>query len=346
MTCRAIPYLAGTCCGADDSGRVSRSLRMATIVPFFVGVYSSVATAAGEHRHLPFSVHSPSVVGDLRLHTLTSKVLANTRNLRVLVPDGYDDPTNRTRRYAVLYMADGQNLFDPATSVFARVEWRVDETVHQLVADGRIPPMIVVGVDDAGAQARDHEYLPWPDTVSAHVNPAYDPNPQGKRYPEFLIDEVMPYINSRYRTLHDPDHTGIGGSSYGGLISTYVVMARPGVFGRLLAESPVMHVYDFQLFKDVPAVKAWPGRVYLGVGTNEGGEAACEPGPVPTLADTLHGIGSMVYGVLRFAEFLRVAGVDSSRVRVVIAPCGTHTAGAWAARLPAALTFLFGGDRH
>src|SRR5207302_465729 len=114
--------------------------------------------------------------------------------LRVLVPDGYDLPANRARRYAVLYLADGQNVFDSTTSVFGPHEWRVDETVHQLVANGTIPPMIVVGVDDAGPIARSHEYLPYPDTSNARRDPNYDPNPQGKRYPDFMIREVMPFI--------------------------------------------------------------------------------------------------------------------------------------------------------
>src|SRR5579871_214668 len=79
-------------------------------------------------------VHSPNVVGDLRLETLTSTVFGNTRYLRVLLPEGYDAPANRDLRYPVLYLADGQNLFDPAMSVFGPSEWRVDETVHELVS--------------------------------------------------------------------------------------------------------------------------------------------------------------------------------------------------------------------
>ena len=183
-------------------------------------------------------VRSADVIGDLRLHALTSKVFGNTRTLRVLVPNGYDAPENRNRRYAVLYLADGQNLFDPASSVFGRTEWRVDEIVKQLVDARQIPPMIVVGVDNAGRVARGHEYLPYPDTL-VRSNPAFDPAPEGKRYPDFMIKEVMPYINQRYRTMTDAAHTGIGGSSYGALISTYVVTARPGVFGRLDRKSVV-----------------------------------------------------------------------------------------------------------
>jgi predicted alpha/beta superfamily hydrolase len=287
----------------------------------------------------PIRVHSPGVVGDLRLHAFVSKAFGNSRYLRVLLPDDYDAPENQNRRYPVLYLADGQNLFDSATSVFAPSEWRVDETVHQLVADHRIPPLIVVGVDDAGRYARAHEYLPWPDTASKYGDPHYDPAPQGALYPEFLIGEVMPYINAHYRTLHDADHTGIGGSSYGALISTYVVMVRKGVFGMLLAESPTFNVSDDEIIHEAESASSWPHRVYLGVGTNEGAAPDCHPDKVP------EGTAYMVTNVHRVESLLRNAGLDSTRLRVVVTPCATHTHGAWAARLPAALTFLF-ADRH
>ena len=282
----------------------------------------------------PVRVHSPAVVGDLRLHRFTSAIYGNTRYLRVLLPDGYDDPANRDRRYPVLYLADGQNLFDPATSVFGPSEWRVDETVHQLVSAGRIAPLIVVGVDDAGAEARAHEYLPWPDTL-AHSS---ETNPQGKRYPDFMVREVMPFINAHYRTLTDGANTGIGGSSYGGLISAYVILVRPGVFGRALIESPTLDVYGDQFLTDAAAFRSWPQRIYLGVGTNEGGARTCDA----TNLDPPDNSGRfMVHHVRQFETMLRRAGLDPSRLRVVVTPCATHTHAAWAARLPAALTFLY-----
>jgi predicted alpha/beta superfamily hydrolase len=321
-------------CTRQATDRATRAAAVSTIM--------CAAAVACSKRPAPFidpappiHVHSPSVVGDLRLHSFTSKVFGNTRFLRVLVPEGYDAPANSARRYAVLYLADGQNLFDPATSVFGPSEWRVDETLEQLIADNRIPPLIVVGVDDAGRDARAHEYLPYPDTAAAHGYPAYDPHPQGKRYPAFLIDEVMPYINMRYRTLGDAAHTGIGGSSYGALISTYVVTARPGVFGLLLAESPTFNVYGDQILRDAPAVQRWPNRVYLGVGSNEGGAPGCQPSAPPAADDY------MVGNVRRLEALLHDAGLDSARLRVVVAPCATHTHASWAARLPSALTFLF-----
>jgi predicted alpha/beta superfamily hydrolase len=257
--------------------------------------------------------------------------------LRVLLPDGYDAPENRSRQYPVLYLADGQNLFDPATSVFGPSEWRVDETVQRLIAASAIPPLIVVGVDDAGRSARSHEYLPYPDTANVKNDPAYDPDPQGKRYPEFLLREVMPFVQERYRIARGPESTGIGGSSYGALISAYVVATHPGVFGRALLESPTVAVYDSRILRDLAAAQSLPARVFVGIGTNEDSRPNCDP-------QQLHDARNpMLVGAERLAATLRSAGLDSTRLKVVVDPCAAHTHAAWARRLPDALTFLFAG---
>src|SRR5690606_9479242 len=101
-----------------------------------------------------------TVSGDLRLHTLESRIFGNTRTIRVLLPPGYEAPENAARRYPVLYLLDGQNLFDACLSDVSHQEWGVDETVYRLVAERKIPPLIVVGVDHAGKD-RAHEYLPY-----------------------------------------------------------------------------------------------------------------------------------------------------------------------------------------
>lgn len=269
------------------------------------------------------------VDGDLRLHEFHSTVFGNTRQLRVLVPSGYDAPENAARRYPVLYLNDGQNLFDSTTSMFNPMEWRVDETVHRLVSAGRIPSLIVVGVDNAGRRGRFKEYFPY---VDRYLRPP-EPNPQGREYPRFLVDEVMPFINQRYRTVADADHTGIGGSSAGALAAIYTVIARPGVFGRLLVESPSLYVDDYHILREVDRRTVWPQRVYLGVGTNESNAPACDPQQSAG--------AQLARDVRRFADTLRAAGVDESRIRLVVTPCGQHDEAAWAARLPTALEFLF-----
>ena len=122
--------------------------------------------------------------GDLRLHQLTSRIFGNTRTIRVLLPPGYDAPENASRRYPVLYMLDGQNLFDACLSDVSHQEWAMDETVHRLTNDGKLPPLIVVGVDHAGRQ-RGHEYLPYKDYVGGPDMP----EPVGKQFPDFLSKE-------------------------------------------------------------------------------------------------------------------------------------------------------------
>jgi predicted alpha/beta superfamily hydrolase len=271
--------------------------------------------------------------GGLRLEPFTSTVFANTRTLRVLLPPGYDAPENRDRRYPVLYLNDGQNVFDAATSTFTGREWRADETVRALADAGRIPPLIVVGIDHAGRRERFHEYFPYADRF---LQPP-DPDPQGSRYPAFLVDEVLPFVESRYRVSRDPAQRGVGGSSAGGLAAVYAVVKRPGTFGRLLVESPSLYLDDARILREAAGVRTWPARLALGAGTREGeaAQGACDPAAPP-------GEPEVVKDLRRFARVLHDAGVADARVRVTVTPCGTHDEDAWADRLPDALAFLYG----
>lgn len=271
----------------------------------------------------------PSVVGDLRLHQFASKVFGNTRVIRVLLPQGYGEAANRKKRYAVLYLNDGQNLFDVSTSVFNPLEWQADETVNRLVRAREMEPLIVVGVDNAGRRERANEYLPYADV---YLSPPL-PNPEGSKYPDFLTREVMPFINRQYRTKTGEEHTGLGGSSYGALIALYTVNARPGVFGRLLLESPSLYVADGRLITESRKLRKWPRRIYLGVGTNEGGRADCKPGDWTYEA---------VQDVLKLEQVVKGAGLNSQHLKVQVAECAVHNEAAWAARLPNALKFLYG----
>lgn len=142
------------------------------------------------------AARTSSVTGDLRLHQFTSSILGNTRTIRVLLPPGYDDERNKDRRYPVLYLNDGQNLFDAATSIFNPIEWQVDESADRLVRLKKIVPLIVVGVDNPGKRLRPKEYLPYADRFLSPPEPA----PEGKKYPDFLVSELIPFINKRYRT--------------------------------------------------------------------------------------------------------------------------------------------------
>ena len=289
--------------------------RIAAIVMAMAG---TAAVAAGQEP-----------MRDLRLVPFTSATFGNTRTLRLLLPPGYDSPENRGRRYPVLYLNDGQNLFEAATSTFTGREWRVDETVGELIAAGRIAPLIVVGIDHAGRRERFREYFPWVDTF---LSPP-EPSPQGARYPAFLVDEVLPFIEARYRVARDPEWRGIGGSSAGGLAAINAVVTRPGVFGRLLVESPSIYVDDAHILKAAAAVTTWPERMALGAGTAEGPPRVCDP------RETAE--PEVVTDLRRFTAVLRRAGVADARIRLTVVPCATHDEGAWAARLPGALAFLY-----
>src|SRR5436189_3889342 len=102
-----------------------------------------------------------TATGDLEIVAFESRVFPAPRNLRILLPEGYRDARNRSRHYPVLYLNDGQDLFDRCTTLFGGDEWRVDETVRDLIAAGKLAPMIVVGIDSGGRRLRPKEYLPY-----------------------------------------------------------------------------------------------------------------------------------------------------------------------------------------
>ena len=258
-----------------------------------------------------------SVVGHLVLEPLTSEVFGNTRMLRVWLPPGYD-AKDHAKRYPVLYLNDGQNLFDACTSMFSSDEWKADETATTLIESGRIPPMIIVGIDNAGKRARPKEYLPFPDET---LTPA-TPDVRGKDYPRFLLEEVMPLINKDFRTDDRPAHTGLGGSSYGAGIALYTVMTHPDRFGRLLLESPSLYAHDDFLLHEAERFHRWPEKIFVGVGSFR------EP------VDDVH----------RLAEILRCDGLGRDRLRVVEQPGAGHDERAWADRFPTALQFLYGSE--
>jgi len=268
----------------------------------------------------PAVIRVQSATGDLRLHEFHSRIFRNTRFLRVWLPPGYNDSENSDRRYPVLYLNDGQNLFEPATS-FNGVEWQVDETADRLIREGAIPPMIIVGMDNA-ARERIREYMPHRSLHPVMLR-VY-----GTRYPSFLFKEVIPFMARYYRVAIEPENTGLGGSSLGALIALYTAAVRPGAIGRLLLESPSLWASNRQLIRQSRAVKRWPERVFLATGTAEAGRKDKDQ--------------SMVDDVRELASILRRAGMDDQRLHLVVDEGASHHESAWARRFPDALSFLFG----
>jgi predicted alpha/beta superfamily hydrolase len=274
-----------------------------------------------------------TATGDLEIRDFHSVIFHNTRKLRILLPQGYREQKNSHTKYPVLYLNDGQNLFDVCTSMFGPKEWKVDETANRLIAEGKVEPLIIVAIDNAGRHekgrlaeeplvgSRPDEYLPFPDE-------SLDPPlavVHGANYPSFLTREVMPFIEKNYRVRTGPETTGLGGSSYGGLITFYVALHTHGVFGRVLIESPSFYVKDYAVLKQAAKHKDWPARIYFGGGTEE--TPADDPETV--LGD-----------IAKAVQLLQANGVAAGRILVNITH-GHHDDDAWAARFPAALAFLF-----
>jgi predicted alpha/beta superfamily hydrolase len=240
------------------------------------------------------------IVGDFRiLPAVHSPQLGNQRDLLIYLPPGHD---TSNARYPVLYMHDGQNLFDPETA-FAGQDWHVDETMETLSAEGL--PAIVVGLPHMGPD-RLIEYNPFPHR-----------NGRGEDYLNFIVDTVKPLIDATFHTQPHREATGLVGSSMGGLISLYGFFRHPTVFGLVGALSPAFWYAGRQLYSYITNAPHPPGRIYLDRGTTERG------------------------GAKRMYELLLRQGYRANEdILYVQEEGGEHTESAWARRLPAALRFL------
>jgi predicted alpha/beta superfamily hydrolase len=248
---------------------------------------------------------------------IESVALRTSRRVTVWLPD----ESHSNARYPVLYLNDGQNLFDPARA-FGGVTWRVAETAAALIECGAIPPLAIVGIDHGG-MLRAREYLP----VEDERNPSAR-KPLGAAYAHFVTAELMPRIERAFPVARGPSQTGFGGSSYGAIAALYTVIRAPGVFGRLLLESPSLYVGRAALLRQARTSRRWPQRIYLGVGTNETSRADWND--------------ETVSHVTRLAATLRAARLGPRRLRVAIEEGASHSEAAWAQRLPHALQFLYG----
>jgi predicted alpha/beta superfamily hydrolase len=206
-----------------------------------------------------------TLTGEFRVHErFHSSFLAHDRTVIVYLPPGYDP--SHVRRYPVLYLHDGQNVFDRATSVGE--EWGVDETAQALIEGGVIEPLIIVGVYNTGEHRID-EYTP---TGSARMHKGG----QADLYGRMLVEELKPFIDARYRTLPSAANTGLGGSSLGGLLTLHLGLRYPTVFSKLAVLSPSVWWDSRVIVREVRALhRKLPLRIWLDAGTCEG-ERVCE----------------------------------------------------------------------
>ncbi len=258
-----------------------------------------------------------TLTGNIHRHRdFESRILQNHRDVLVYLPRYYRRSRNR---YPVLYLQDGQNVFDAATS-FAGVEWGVDETAQRLIRNKLIEPLIIVAVANTG-EDRIHEYAPTAGAIFESALMEKRSRGLAKKYGQFLIEELKPYIDKRYRTKRDAEFTGLGGSSMGGLLTLALGLWFPDYFQRLMVMSPAVWWDDGAIVRMVEALDdKLPLKIWLDTGTNETGwERARE------LRDRLIEKGWRALDDFRYFE---AEGAD-------------HNERAWAARVEPALRFLF-----
>lgn len=261
-----------------------------------------------------------TLTGDVRLHAnFHSNILNNDRNVIVYLPPGYAQ--SRKQRYSVFYMHDGQNLFDGATSFIPGQEWRVDEVAQELIKAHKIEPLIIVGIYNAGSE-RVNEY-------TAAADPKYKAGGRADLYGRFLVEELKPFIDKTYRTKTDGAHTGLGGSSLGGLISLYLGLKYPEVFTRIAVVSPAVWWADDHIVHFTEAqTRKPPLRIWLDIGTKEGRDAKEAE---KTMNDAR-----------RLKNALMKKGwQEGTDLKYVEGENAEHNERAWAARTPQLLEFLF-----
>jgi len=258
--------------------------------------------------------------------------LGKTRTIRVWTP--FDYAANKDKRYPVLYMHDGQNLFDRETASYGEI-WDVHTAIDALMKKGDFGGAIVVGIDNAPDLERLDEYSPW---VTERIEDmkeldAYDRDigGHGVQYGQFLVETLKPYIDSNYRTLSDRENTGVAGSSMGGFISLYLGAAYPEVFSKIGAFSTAVWFPDRALFNHLSKLDlSYKTKWYLDIGTEE------------TSNKNVKDFNQLyIDGTLAVEKKLLELGVPREAVRVVIEEGATHFESAWAGRFPEAFKWLF-----
>lgn len=248
-----------------------------------------------------------TVVGTVKvLAGVESPQLGNRRDLLVYLPPSY---ARGDRRYPVIYMHDGQNLFDRATS-FGEA-WEVDQTLEDASQQGL--EAIVVAIPNLGEHRLD-EYSPWPD-------PGHKQGGKGDAYADFIVQTVKPVIDRDFRTRPEREATGIAGSSMGGLISLYTFFRNPETFGFTGVMSAAFWFGAHRIYKYVEERPFAGGRVYLDVGTSEGPQEVAD--------------------VRRMKTLLEAKGYRTGRdLLFFVEMGGQHNEKAWQRRLRKALHFL------
>jgi predicted alpha/beta superfamily hydrolase len=241
-----------------------------------------------------------------------SRFLEDARDLIVYLPPGYDESGGR--RYAVLYLQDGQNLFDGATAYVRGMDWHVGETADRWIASGEVEPLIIVGIYHAGPR-RIEEYTP---TRVRRLGGG-----KADLYGRMLIEEIQPFIGTCYRTAAGPERTGLGGSSLGGLAAMYLGLRYSGIFGKLAALSPSVWWGQREILRIVRKARLEQRpKIWLDIGDEESARAVAD---VALLRDAL-------------IERCWAPGKD---LHCAVVERAAHNEAAWGERVGDFLKFLF-----
>ena len=268
--------------------------------------------------HLPKGLlepGEPTLHPRLRLHRgFPSVYLPDKRDIVVYVPPGYDEQPERT--YPVLYLQDGQNLFDPRTSFVPGQTWQVREQADEAIRAGEVEPLVIVGIANTGDR-RLAEYT--------HERDWQRGGGEAAQYGLTLTREILPWIATRYRVRTDRESTGLGGSSLGGLVSLYLGLRYATWFGKLAILSPSVWWNHKSILgyvnEHAPGIWDRP-RVWLDVGDKEGKR---------TVHDAESLFRRLKANHWRAAETLQFEKVHG----------GTHDEASWARRVKPMLRFLF-----
>ncbi len=257
--------------------------------------------------------------GTIKRHIFYSKFLNNKRYIYIYLPNSYF--RNIYKSYPVLYMHDGNNLFDPSTS-FGGVTWRVRENIEELVHNNLMEEVIVVGICNNGD--RDEEYT-W--TAMNYGN--YKEGGNGRKYAKMIVNELKPFIDRHYRTLPYRETTAVMGSSLGGLISFYLGLYYPHIFSKIGIMSPSLWWGKGILFRHVKEI-APNLDIWLDMGTNEYDDDDEDP-------------EENIRNVRKFRKKLIALGyVEGENLGYFEHQGADHNEWYWAERLHLPLSFFFG----
>lgn len=282
-------------------------------------VEATVTRWRDEGKSDPFKV---TTVGNIELlPKIRSEELANEREVIVYLPPGYNDPANANTRYPVLYMHDGQNLMNTKTS-FKGIEWQVDETAERLIREGKIRPVIIVGVYNA--EQRTPEFTP-----TAMLSDAGEA--RGEVYAEFVAKKIKPLIDGKYRTMPDKANTALAGSSLGGLITLFMVKQNPDVWGDVAVLTPYLQFNGKPITAAVGEDLSFLKGRKLWIDTSELG------------GDNYPAGGKPMDDAKAFVVRLQSAGLTPDKDFKYVEYAGQpHDETAWAAHVEPVLMYLYG----